>query len=211
MSTPDRKRILVVDDDHRIADSLTEMLCKSGCDAMACYDGQSALRECEFRTPDLVISDVVMPGLNGIELGMQVMQLHPRCKVLLISNGDGSAEHHQQLSLTNGHFEVLPKPIQPLELLVKINSILCRKPSFETIQQRLNETGLKFAATQIDWARTLERAAARARSDVERKRAVREARAALNFAANTLQMLDVPEDRTNGLRSELNALASKLT
>lgn len=209
MSTPDRKRILVVDDEHSIADSLTEILCQSGCDALACYDGQSALRECEFRTPDLVITDVVMPGLNGIDLAMQISQRHPRCKVLLISNGDGSAEHEPMRA--DGHFELLPKPIQPLELLAKINSILRRKPSFEVIQSRLNETGLKFAATQIDRARKLERAAARARSDAERRHAILEARAALNLAANTLQTLDLPEDRTNGLRSELSALSSKLS
>jgi CheY-like chemotaxis protein len=69
-----RPFIVVVDDEKRIADTLALILDSKGYSAEAAHDGESALEICRQRIPDLVLSDVVMPGMNGIELAIAVSQ-----------------------------------------------------------------------------------------------------------------------------------------
>lgn len=124
MNTPKGKRILVVDDEECIADTLALILRSSGYDATARNDARSALEDCELRIPDLVLSDVMMPEVNGIELAIQVEQRYPTCKVLLIS-GLGSSFGLAAEASERGHqFEILSKPIRPAELLARIEAAL---------------------------------------------------------------------------------------
>ena len=115
-------RVLVVDDERCIADTLAAILRNSGYDAAACYDADSALQEFESVAPDLVISDVVMPRSNGVELAMLIRERHPECKILLFS---GQAQTVDMLgeARRRGHdFELLAKPIHPAELLSKLSA-----------------------------------------------------------------------------------------
>lgn len=124
MNTPKGKRILVVDDEECIADTLALILRSSGYDATARNDARSALEDCELRIPDLVLSDVMMPEVNGIELAIQVEERYPTCKVLLIS-GLGSSFGLAAEASERGHqFEILSKPIRPAELLARIEAAL---------------------------------------------------------------------------------------
>lgn len=114
------KRALVVDDERCIADTLVTILRNSGYDAAACYDAESALQQCESVVPDLLITDVVMPGRSGIELAALIRERDPRCKILLFS---GQAHTVDMLGAARrrGHdFELLAKPIHPAELLSKL-------------------------------------------------------------------------------------------
>jgi DNA-binding response OmpR family regulator len=78
-------RIFVVDDEHCIADTLAVILRNAGYEASAFYDAQSALEQAASRSPDLVISDVMMPGMNGVEMAVLMRERYPECKVLLFS------------------------------------------------------------------------------------------------------------------------------
>ena len=69
-------RVLIVDDEPVIADSLAYALSDFGYDATAVYDGQEALKSAAALNPDVLISDVVMPGMNGIEAGIQIRRMH---------------------------------------------------------------------------------------------------------------------------------------
>ena len=112
---------MVIDDEARIADSLTEILTGYGYDAMACYNGQAAIDAARNRLPDVVISDVVMPGLDGVETVLAIRELCPQTRVLLFS-GQGASMNLLNKARDHGHeFELLPKPVHPAELLKKLS------------------------------------------------------------------------------------------
>lgn len=140
MDKPDAKRILVVDDEVLIAETMAVILRSSGYDATARNDARSALQECEQRIPDLVLSDVVMPEMNGIDLAIQIAQRYPDCRILLIS-GLGSSFGLAAEASEKGHkFEILSKPIRPAELLARIEAVFAESQISQDAETRF-ETG----------------------------------------------------------------------
>lgn len=121
---PDRSRprILVVDDQRLIADTLTEILEEAGFDAIAAYDGWSALEFAARFQPDFLLSDVLMPQMNGVELAIAVRRTHPAAKILLFSGQAGISEILLEGKKKGYEFEVLPKPIHPLKLIERIKA-----------------------------------------------------------------------------------------
>ncbi len=119
-SASDTKRVLVVDDEQVIADTLVAIFTNAGYQAAAAYDAQSALAKCRTFLPHLLITDVVMPGMNGIEMAIQVRERFPACKVLLFSGQAATADLLDEATRSGHHFELLAKPVHPAELLAKI-------------------------------------------------------------------------------------------
>ena len=122
-----RPVVLVVDDESAIADTLAEILSRSGYAALTAYDATEALESALMTPPEMLITDVVLPGMSGIELGIKMRRLYPDCKILLFS---GQAATVDLLSAANGaghHFNLLHKPIHPKELLKHVAEGL-RKP-----------------------------------------------------------------------------------
>jgi DNA-binding NtrC family response regulator len=122
-----RPVVLVVDDERIIADTLSIILSKSGFTTMTAYNGESALKlACEVK-PDLLISDVVMPGMTGVELAIVITETIPGCKVLLFS-GQAATVDLLEKARHNGHdFTTLTKPIHPTDMLRRISE--CLDPS----------------------------------------------------------------------------------
>jgi CheY-like chemotaxis protein len=116
--------VLVVDDEQRIADTLALILSSKGYASQAAYDGQTALALCGNCVPDLLLSDVVMPGMNGIELAIAVRHDFPSCKVLLFSGQAATAEMLDEANSRGHQFELLAKPVHPLELLDKVAELI---------------------------------------------------------------------------------------
>jgi len=114
------KRFFVVDDEQCIADTLTAILRRSGYEATALYDGESAWSACNNKAPDLIISDVVMPGISGIDLAIRIRERYPNCKVLLFSGMAASADLLEDARRQGYDFEVLAKPVHPADLLSRI-------------------------------------------------------------------------------------------
>ncbi len=114
-------RVLVVDDDATVAATLTAILRIAGYEAVAAYEGLSALSQCEDFRPQVVISDVFMPGMNGVELAIVIQQLYPACTVILFSGGEASSTDLMDEARQNGYdFELWAKPMDPTELLTKL-------------------------------------------------------------------------------------------
>lgn len=119
-----RPFIVVVDDEKRIADTLALILDSKGYSAEAAHDGESALEICRRRVPDLVLSDVVMPGMNGIELAIAVSQQFRDCYILLFSGQADTAAILEDAKRRGYNFELLAKPLHPEELLTRIRKLI---------------------------------------------------------------------------------------
>jgi CheY-like chemotaxis protein len=78
-------RVLIVDDEKIVADTLAMILSEHGFEALAVYSGESAISTAITMKPDLLISDLVMRGLDGIDTAVQIRAMMPDCKVILHS------------------------------------------------------------------------------------------------------------------------------
>jgi DNA-binding response OmpR family regulator len=115
--------VFVVDDEPAIATTLALILNSSGFSANAFTDPREALRFAETQCPDFLITDVVMPQLNGIDLGVQFKAMYPQCKILLFS-GMAATSDLMESARKNGHnFNLLSKPVHPKELLDAIRAL----------------------------------------------------------------------------------------
>lgn len=114
--------IYVVDDEKVIAETLATILNRAGFIASAFQDPRAALNAAASRAPDLLISDVMMPEMTGVELAIQIRQANPGCEVLLFS-GNAFTEELLETARQDGHnFEILAKPVHPIELLDRLNA-----------------------------------------------------------------------------------------
>jgi CheY-like chemotaxis protein len=121
MQAGKKPKVLVVDDEQVIADTLAKILELHGFDASAVYDGPSAVESARAIRPDLIISDVIMgEDMNGIQAAIQIRGFMPDCKILLFS-GQAATADLLETARTQGHnFEILAKPVHPTDLLAKI-------------------------------------------------------------------------------------------
>jgi DNA-binding NtrC family response regulator len=118
-----RPTALVVDDEHVIAETLAQILEMSGFRAIPLFSGESALEQVSVRCPDMVITDVVMPTLNGIDMAKQLLKLCPTTRVILISGQAATAEMISAARAEGFNFELLAKPLHPDELLAAIRRL----------------------------------------------------------------------------------------
>ena len=119
-----RRRIFVVDDEPIIGFTLATVLESAGYTARSFTDPLEALRAAETNCPDYLISDVMMPALNGIDLGIQFKAIYPSVKVLLFSGAASSFADLWETANGRGYqFDMLSKPIHPQALLTAIESL----------------------------------------------------------------------------------------
>lgn len=117
LQNPDRGRVLVVDDEKFIADTLTAILQMKGYTAQAAYSAEEAIPKAAAMAPDILISDVMMGPMNGVQLAQHIVALHPACGVFLISGNDDAARLLESAGKQGLEFPLLAKPIHPDELL----------------------------------------------------------------------------------------------
>lgn len=121
--SPIQRRIYLVDDEHLIVSTLAQILCLRGFDATGFTESLLALEAARSEAPDLLISDIVMPQLSGIDLAIQVQGDCPGCRVILFS---GQANLDDLLEVPGDKaqgFELLAKPIHPDVLLRSVEKI----------------------------------------------------------------------------------------
>jgi CheY-like chemotaxis protein len=110
-------RILIVDDEEIIADSLANILKDKGFSTTAAYNGEHALELATAVEPDVLLSDVVMPGISGVELALRLIRLIPSCRVVLYSSVAVVTNLLKAPGATNYPFKLLAKPIHPDDLI----------------------------------------------------------------------------------------------
>jgi CheY-like chemotaxis protein len=115
-----KPKVLVVDDEQVIADTLAKILDLNGYDASAVYSGTAAVESARALQPDLVISDVIMQDMNGIEAAINIRGFLPSCKILLFSGQAATADLLENARAQGHEFEILAKPVHPADLLAKL-------------------------------------------------------------------------------------------
>jgi DNA-binding NtrC family response regulator len=118
-----RRQVFVVDDEPLITSTLTTILNVSGFSASGFESAEAAIQAAESQRPDLLLTDVVMPGMNGIDLAIRFKSHYPGCKALLFS-GQLITNDLLSAASSEGHkFPILAKPVHPTELLAVIQSL----------------------------------------------------------------------------------------
>lgn len=118
-----RPVVLVVDDERSVADTLSIILSHAGFAALTAYSGKAALGIAMDVPPELLISDVAMPEMNGVELAMKLVDEIPECKVLLFS-GHALSSDLVTARASGYRFPLLTKPLHPAELLEYVRECL---------------------------------------------------------------------------------------
>jgi DNA-binding response OmpR family regulator len=117
-----RPKVLVADDERVIADTLAMILNQSGFEARAVYSGEKALELAATFSPDMLISDVIMADLNGIDAAIQLRAMLPKVKILLFSGQAATADLLETARSKGYDFEILAKPVHPQDLLNKLRA-----------------------------------------------------------------------------------------
>jgi len=108
---------LILDDEQIIANTLALILNRNGFDAQAVYTAQDAINTASQLSPDVLISDVIMEGMTGIDAAIRISRLVPNCRIILFSGQAATADLLQRAEADGHHFEILVKPIHPRVLL----------------------------------------------------------------------------------------------
>src|ERR1700727_3801021 len=121
-ATSAKPRALVADDEQVIANTLAIILNQAGFEARAVFSGEKAVEALDTFQPDMLISDVIMTGMTGIEAAIITRQRLPKCKILLFSGQAAQADLLRKARAQGHEFEILAKPVHPTDLLAKLRS-----------------------------------------------------------------------------------------
>ena len=123
MSNPPNSTAYVVDDRQIIASTLAAILKLSGFTPFGFVNPLEALKASESNEPTLLIADVVMPHMTGIELAIQIKSKYPDCKILLLSGQTATADLLEAANKDGHDFALLAKPVHPTELLAALKEL----------------------------------------------------------------------------------------
>lgn len=115
-----RPKIIVVDDQRLIADTMAEILEGAGFHAIPAYDGWAALEVAARFKPDFLLSDVLMPHMNGVQLAIAIRRNYPKTRILLFSGQAGISKIVEEGQQQGYDFELVAKPIHPLKLIERL-------------------------------------------------------------------------------------------
>ena len=120
------QKILIVDDDKDIVDLVRYNLEKEGYKCYAAYDGEQAIEKARAKNPDLVLLDIMMPVLDGIEACRQIREIDALKNVLIAFLTARGEEYSEIAGFEVGADDYITKPIKPRVLLSRIKALLKR-------------------------------------------------------------------------------------
>ena len=115
-----RFRVLVVDDERIIADTLGVILREAGYDVDVVYSGTAGVERARATRPNLVLSDVIMPDLDGVEMCIRIRSEIPDCNILLFSGQASTADLLLDARRRGYTFHIVSKPVHPQDLIQMI-------------------------------------------------------------------------------------------
>ena len=120
----DRIDVLVVDDERIIADTLAMILSRHGFLTLAAYEGYSALEMARQHRPSLVITDIIMPGITGIEVALALETLLPECKIMMFSGQAATVDLLVRARELGRDYTILNKPVHPTDMIRRVSEYL---------------------------------------------------------------------------------------
>ena len=130
---PQRRVVLVVDDERVIADTLSVILSRSGFSVLTAYNGESAIELARAVPPELLLSDVMLgPGMDGTQLAIEIIGACPECKVLLFSGHAATADLLVKARASGHDFTLMTKPVHPTDLLARIKESFATAAAYAT-------------------------------------------------------------------------------
>lgn len=139
--------ILVCDDDKEIVDAIDIYLTGEGFRVLKAYDGYDALRLLESELADLMIVDVMMPGLDGIRTTLKVRETSSIPIIILSAK---SEDADKILGLNIGADDYISKPFNPLELVARVKSQLRRYTQLGNLNQQADDQVYKCGGLTIN-------------------------------------------------------------
>lgn len=136
-----KAHILVVDDDPRITDLLRRVLAYEGYSVAIAADGNEALNRTLERPPDLIVLDIMLPGMNGLEVAQRLRMAGDNVPILMLTARDAVADRVK--GLETGADDYLVKPFAPDELVARIKALLRRS-------QEERQEVLRYADVELD-------------------------------------------------------------
>jgi DNA-binding response OmpR family regulator len=132
-------RVLLVEDDHDIAEPLARALGREGYDVSSAGDGRVALQTVLDAPPDLIILDIGLPGMNGLDVCRHVREVRPQVPILMLTARDGELE--TVAGLDAGADDYVTKPFRVTELLARVRAMLRRSapPELLACEVRIDE------------------------------------------------------------------------
>ena len=146
------RKILIVEDDPDIAQLITMHVTEAGYEAIHVGSGELGLQEFKTASPDLLVLDLMLPGINGLEVCKQVRKQNERVPVLMLTAK--STELDRVLGLELGADDYLTKPFSVVELMARIKALFRRVDALsESLAPQQTPAILKFHKLTIDAAR----------------------------------------------------------
>jgi DNA-binding response OmpR family regulator len=133
-------RVLLIDDDQRLVELLSSYLEQNGMSLTGAPDGARGLAAMDAATFDAVLLDVMMPGLNGLEVCKRIRQKSRIPVIMLTAKGD---ETDRVVGLEIGADDYVAKPFSPRELLARIRAVL-RRASPDVVAERIQIAGIEI-------------------------------------------------------------------
>ena len=113
-------KVLVADDQRVIADTLATILNQSGFEATAVYSGEQVVEIAKSFEPDILVTDLLMAPMNGIDAAILVRQTLPSCRVVLLSGQPTATDFLDQARQLSYDFEIFAKPLPPSQLIAHL-------------------------------------------------------------------------------------------
>lgn len=137
-------KILVVDDDPDIVEILTYNLKIDGYDVINAFNGKEAVKKTKLFVPDIILMDVMMPVMNGIEACSIIREKNYSAESIIIFLSARSEDFTQLAAFDAGGDDYITKPVKPKILLKKINSIVKRLKKFDNISKQIQFEKIKI-------------------------------------------------------------------
>ena len=142
------KTILIVEDEQNIVDILSFNLSREGYDTLEAYDGPAGLQLALENDPDLILLDLMLPGMDGFEVCRKVRESGSAAPIIMLTAREEEAD--KVLGLELGADDYITKPFNPLELVARVKSQLRRYTQLGNLNQQTSDQIFKCGGLMIN-------------------------------------------------------------